>query len=84
MNEALLKRLMCPRSQKSLRLLNDQEWAQLKTRLTQDQVETAFGALIHPQGGAICIDKSPDEVDWFYPLADGLLYLMPNDAVDLN
>ena len=84
MNETVLSRLMCPRSQKSLRLLSDQEWSDVKMRLKQNEVETAFGALIQPQGGAICVGDSPKEVEWFYPLADGLLYLMPNDAVDLQ
>ena len=84
MNEAILNRLMCPRSQKSLRLLNDQEWNLIQNRLDTQQVETAFGAMIQPQGGAICVDETPEDVLWFYPLADGLLYLMPNDAVDLG
>ena len=83
MNEAVLSRLMCPRSKKSLRLLNEQEWTEIKTRLNQEEVETAFGAIIHPQGGAICMGDAPSEAKWFYPLAEGLLYLMPNDAVDL-
>ena len=83
MNEAVLSRLRCPRSQRSLRLLNDQEWNDIKIRLQRDEVETAFGANICPQGGAICTGDSPKEAKWFYPLADGLLYLMPNDAVDL-
>ena len=84
MNEVILNRLMCPRSQKSLRLLDEQEWTLIQSRLTDHQVETAFGAVIQPQGGAICIDDTPQDVLWFYPLADGLLYLMPNDAVDLS
>jgi hypothetical protein len=65
-------------------MLTDQEWAQIQQRLDQGQVETAFGALISPQGGAICTGDDLDKVSWFYPLAEGLLYLMPNDAVDLK
>ena len=84
MNEAILNRLMCPRTQKSLRILDNQEWNLIQDRLTDPQVETAFGATIQPEGGAICIDEKPEDVLWFYPLADGLLYLMPNDAVDLG
>ena len=79
----LLQNLRCPRSKEPLHLLTQEEWTTLSARLASLDVTTAFGATITAEGGAICVGHSLDDVTYFYPHAEGLLYLMPSDAVSL-
>ena len=36
------------------------------------------------EGGAICEGDTPEEAPYFYPIAEGLMYLMPTDAVRVS
>ena len=79
-----LNALRCPKLTQPLKVLSDEEWAQLAERLSSLDVETAFGGVITMEGGAICSDESPESASYAYPISKGLLYLMPTDAVNLT
>ncbi|MBM4290564.1 MAG: hypothetical protein FJ138_03290 [Deltaproteobacteria bacterium] len=79
--ERALSALRCPQRRQPLRVLSAEGWATLKARLPSAQVTTGFGAQITAEGGAICEDHTPEGAPYFYPIAEGLMYLMPSDAV---
>lgn len=79
-----LEILRCPKLSQALKVLNDEEWAQLADRLTTLEVETAFGGVVTMEGAAICSDESAESASYAYPISSGLLYLMPTDSVHLT
>lgn len=83
LNQDTLNALRCPRRALPLKVLSEEEWITLSARLNTREVSTAFGAQITMEGGAICSDESAEHASYVYPVAQGLLYLMPNDAVSL-
>ena len=78
-----LKLLVCPQHHTSLKILTSEEWDRLSARLQTLSVTTGFGAHITAEGGAICEEEDDQSATYFYPIAEGLLYLMPSDAVPL-
>jgi|LauGreDrversion4_2_1035121.scaffolds.fasta_scaffold871221_2 hypothetical protein len=80
----LLSLLRCPQRHLPLRVLGAAEWATLSARLASVEVTTGFGAHITAEGGAICEGETPEGASYFYPISEGLMYLMPSDAVRLG
>ena len=76
--------LVCPQSNVPLKRLSATTWKNIKARLAQDTVRTAFDKEITPESGMIRKDQNSKNATYFYPIADGLIYLMPNDAVQLS
>lgn len=79
-----LEILRCPKLSQPLKVLSEDEWTQLSTRLSSLEVETAFGGIVTMEGGAICSDESVESASYIYPISRGLIYLMPTDAVHLT
>ena len=84
LSQTTLDILRCPKLAHPLRLLSDEEWGELATRLGSLEVETAFGGRVTMEGGAICSDETAQSASYAYPISGGLLYLMPTDAVHLT
>jgi uncharacterized protein YbaR (Trm112 family) len=76
--------LVCPQSNIPLKRLSANTWKTIKSRLGQNTVYTAFNKEITPQSGMIRKDQNSKTATYFYPIADGLIYLMPNDAIQLS
>ena len=81
---ALLSALRCPQRRVPLHVLSAEGWGALSARLPSVEVTTGFGAHITAEGGAICEGDTPESAPYFYPIADGLMYLMPSDAVRVD
>jgi uncharacterized protein YbaR (Trm112 family) len=84
LSPALLSALRCPQRGLPLRVLSDEGWSTLRARLPSAEVTTGFGARITAEGGAICEGDTPERAPYFYPIAEGLMYLMPSDAVRVS
>ena len=84
LSPSLLSALRCPQRGLPLQVLSDEAWSALRARLPSAEVTTGFGARITAEGGAICEGDTPEGAAYFYPIAEGLMYLMPSDAVRVS
>ena len=75
--------LVCPQTHIPLKRVTANMWKTIQKRLGQDTVQTAFGKEIKPESAMIREDQNSKTADYFYPIAEQLIYLMPNDAVQL-
>ena len=76
--------LVCPKTHIALKRVSTRTWNSMKKRLKQETVYTAFGKEIVPESAMIRNDHNSKTATYFYPVANGLVYLMPNDAVELS